>query len=122
MSIRKAGWTVGMALTVIVGFALLTAPSTPLVAGSGDKAPGAISVKINNFTFGPMSLTVEAGTTVTWINNDDVPHTVVSRDKTAFKSKALDTGDSFSYTFAKPGTYVYFCSVHPTMVAEVTVQ
>jgi len=69
-----------------------------------------------------MTLTVSPGTTVTWINNDDVPHTVVSEDTTTFKSKALDTGDKFSYTFAKPGKYPYFCSVHPKMMAEIVVQ
>ncbi len=82
----------------------------------------AVEIKIDNFSFGPMTLTVAAGTTVTWINNDDVPHTVVSEDTTTFKSKALDTGDKFSYTFAKPGTYPYFCSVHPKMMAEIVVQ
>jgi plastocyanin len=69
-----------------------------------------------------MTMTVAAGTTVTWTNDDDVPHTVVSDDKTTFKSKALDTGEHFPYTFSKPGEYPYFCSVHPKMVAEVVVQ
>jgi plastocyanin len=69
-----------------------------------------------------MTMTVAAGTTVTWTNNDDVPHTVVSDDKTTFKSRALDTGEKFSYTFTKPGKYAYFCSVHPKMTAEVVVQ
>ena len=78
-------------------------------------------VKIDNFSFGPQTLTVAPGTTVTWTNNDDVPHTVVSDDK-VFKSKALDTDDKFSYTFDKPGTYNYFCSVHPKMTAKVVVK
>jgi plastocyanin len=79
-------------------------------------------VKIDNFTFAPQDLTVPAGTSVRWVNHDDIPHTVVSDDKTTFKSKALDTDDSFSYTFTKPGTYSYFCSIHPKMTAKVIVQ
>jgi plastocyanin len=81
-----------------------------------------VEVKIDNFTFAPPTLTVAAGTTVKWVNRDDIPHTVVSEDKSTFKSKAMDTDDSFSYTFTKPGTYNYFCSIHPKMVAKVVVQ
>ena len=91
-------------------------------AGAQDNAAKIVEVKIDNFSFGPMTLTVAAGTTVTWINNDDVPHTVVSDDTKTFRSKALDTGDKFSYTFTKAGKYPYFCSVHPKMVAEIVVQ
>jgi plastocyanin len=79
-------------------------------------------VKIDNFTFAPVTLTVPAGTTVKWVNRDDIPHTVVSEDRRTFKSKALDTDDSFSYTFTQPGTYTYFCSIHPKMTAKVVVQ
>lgn len=79
------------------------------------------SVKIDNFTFGPEKLTVKAGSTVTWTNEDDIPHTVTSSTK-AFKSKALDTDDSFSFTFTTPGTYEYFCSLHPHMVGTVVVE
>ena len=78
-------------------------------------------VNIDNFTFGPEKLTVKAGTTVTWTNEDDIPHTVASATK-AFKSKALDTDDSFSFTFTTPGTYEYFCSLHPHMVGTVVVE
>jgi plastocyanin len=82
-----------------------------------------VEVKIDNFSFGPMTLTVPAGTTVTWINRDDIPHTVVSTDDPkAFKSKVLDTDEKFSFTFTKAGTYAYFCSVHPKMTAKVIVQ
>jgi len=77
-------------------------------------------VKIDNFSFGPPTITVAAGTTVTWTNRDDIPHTVVSTG--AFKSKAMDTDEKFSYTFAKPGTYSYFCSIHPKMTGKVVVQ
>ena len=79
-------------------------------------------VKIDNFAFSPETLTVPVGTTVQWTNRDDIPHTVVSDDKTTFKSKALDTDDKFSFTFTKAGTYPYFCSIHPKMTGKVVVQ
>jgi plastocyanin len=94
--------------------------NTAQSAGSG--ADGSADVKIDNFTFAPGTITVAKGTTVKWTNHDDIPHTVVSEDKSTFKSKALDTDDKFSYTFEKPGTYTYFCSIHPKMVAKVVVQ
>jgi plastocyanin len=81
----------------------------------------AADVKIDNFSFSPANLQIKAGTTVTWKNADDIPHTVVSTDK-VFKSKALDTDEKFSFTFDKPGTYPYFCSLHPKMAAKVVVQ
>jgi plastocyanin len=83
--------------------------------------PTVKEVTIDNFSFGPMELTIPAGTQVTWTNKDDVPHTVVSVDK-KFKSKALDTDDRFSFTFQNPGTYEYFCSVHPKMTAKIIVK
>ena len=78
-------------------------------------------VDIDQFTFLPQRITVKAGTTVTWINEDDVPHTIVSSSK-VFKSKALDTADNFSFTFTTPGTYDYFCSLHPHMTGAVVVE
>ena len=88
--------------------------------GEQTQAPSA-EVKIDNFSFGPATLTVVVGTTVTWTNRDDIPHTVVSDDK-VFKSKVLDTDEKFSFTFTKPGAYPYFCSVHPKMTGKVVVQ
>ena len=79
------------------------------------------AAKIDNFTFVPARLTVKAGTTVTWRNEDDIPHTVTSASQ-RFKSKALDTDDSFSFTFTEPGTYEYFCSLHPRMTATIVVE
>ena len=76
---------------------------------------------IENFNFTPATVTVAAGTTITWTNNDDVEHTVTASDN-SFSSKALETGDTFSYTFAQPGTYSYFCAIHPFMTGRVTVQ
>ena len=79
-------------------------------------------VTIDNFSFTPQTLTILAGSTVTWTNKDDVPHTVVETNNHKFKSKALDTDETFSFTFNEPGTYEYFCSVHPKMVAKVIVE
>jgi len=78
-------------------------------------------VKVDNFVFSPNLLTVPVGSTVRWVNQDDIPHNVVSDDK-SFKSKALDTDESFTYTFTKPGTYTYFCSIHPKMTGKIVVQ
>jgi plastocyanin len=85
-------------------------------AGADDAA-----VKIENFTFTPKSVTVKAGTAVTWTNQDDIPHTVTSTTK-QFKSKALDTDDKFTFTFMTPGTYEYFCSLHPHMTGTIVVE
>ena len=83
--------------------------------------PAAASVQIGNFTFKSPVLTVKPGTTVTWTNSDDIPHTVVSKDG-VFKSKVLDTGDKFSFTFAKAGQFGYFCSIHPHMTGTIIVK
>ena len=81
------------------------------------------TVNINSFAFSPKELTVAVGTTVTWTNKDEEPHTVVNAaSPPAFKSAALDGGDKFSFTFSQPGTYRYFCSVHPFMTATVVVK
>jgi len=79
-----------------------------------------LEVKIDNFTFGPQKLTVKVGDTVTWINEDDIPHTVVSTGR--FRSKALDTDGKYSFTFTTPGTYEYFCGLHPHMQGSVVVE
>src|SRR5215831_6992659 len=91
------------------------------LAGAADEAAKTATVKIDNFSFGPVELKVPVGTTVTWTNRDDIPHTVVSTDK-VFKSKVLDTDEKFSFTFSKAGTYPYFCSIHPKMTGKVVVQ
>jgi plastocyanin len=92
-------------------------------AASAQEKALTTEVKIDNFSFGPTALTVPVGTTVTWINHDDIPHTVVStNDAKTFKSKVLDTDEKFSFTFSKAGTYPYFCSIHPKMTGKVIVQ
>jgi amicyanin len=82
----------------------------------------ATAVSIDNFTFTPQTLTVKAGTTVTWTNNDDIPHGIAATNNAFTKSKALDTDDSYSFTFTTPGTYQYFCYVHPHMTGTVVVE
>ena len=78
-------------------------------------------VKIDNFTFNPPQITVKAGDTVTWTNHDDIPHTVTSKTM-VFRSKAMDTDDKFSFTFATPGKYDYFCSLHPHVTGTIVVE
>ena len=78
-------------------------------------------ITIDNFTFSPKEFTVAVGTTVKWVNHDDIPHTVVEKN-TTFRSKALDTDDSYSYTFTSAGTFDYFCGLHPHMVGQVIVK
>ena len=80
-----------------------------------------VPVTIDNFVFEPAKLTIKAGTTVTWTNRDDIPHTVVSTDK-VFKSKVLDSDETYSFTFTSAGTFTYFCSIHPKMTGRVIVQ
>jgi plastocyanin len=84
-------------------------------------ARSAETVKIDSFSFVPQRLTVKAGTTVTWDNKDDIPHNIASTTK-LFRSKVLDTDDHFSFTFTTPGTYEYFCSLHPHMTGTIVVE
>ena len=106
-------------LAIVVALGLVLAGLT--VAASAQSKPDLREVSIDNFSFGPTELTVMAGDTVTWTNRDDIPHTVVSTDK-VFKSKVLDTDEKFSFTFTTPGTYPYFCSIHPKMTGKVVVR
>src|SRR5437899_11477539 len=93
----------------------------PTRAKSDDTKAASMEVRVDNFTFGPDTLTVQANSTVTWVNKDDVPHVIASNDG-LFKSKALDTDDKYSYTFTKAGTYAYYCSIHPKTVGKIVVQ
>lgn len=95
--------------------------STVAVMTKAAPAPASAAVNIGNFTFKDPVVTVKLGTTVTWTNGDDIPHTVVSRDG-LFKSKVLDTGNQFSFTFAKAGQFGYFCSIHPHMTGTIVVK
>jgi plastocyanin len=97
---------------------LVGAASEPSIAGAPD-VPTIVMAR--DFMFAPTALTVTAGSTVTWTNKDDEPHTVVS-DNGLFRSGAMDTNESFSFRFDKAGTYHYACSIHPRMVGTIIVQ
>jgi plastocyanin len=107
------------AALAVAAFAVVT--TLPAASARAAETAVKIEVKIDNFAFAPQRIVVKAGTTVTWTNADDAPHTVVSTTK-LFKSSALDTTDKFSFTFATPGTYEYFCSLHPHMTGAVVVE
>jgi len=117
-SVSIASLTAAMLLGTL-GFG--TGPNSHLA--NAQEKMSTMEVKIDNFSFAPATLTVPAGTTLTWINRDDIPHTVVSTDDSkTFKSKVLDTDEKFSFTFSRAGTYPYFCSIHPKMTGKVIVQ
>ena len=105
---------------MIVALVLLLAGS-PIVTAADQPSPANAAVNIDNFVFGPQTITVPVGATVTWTNKDDIPHTSVSTEG-VFKSKVLDTDEKFSYTFTKAGTYPYYCAIHPKMTGQVVVQ
>jgi plastocyanin len=113
-------WIAGVVMPVLIAMLLLFAGSSSVKANDQPSAAN-VAVKIDNFVFGPQTLTVPVGTTVTWTNSDDIPHTAVSTDG-VFKSKVMDTDEKFSYTFTKAGTYSYYCSVHPKMTGQVVVK
>ena len=107
-----------LCVTIALTVAAFTAAAC-FPAGSAQAAD--TEVLIDQFTFTPQRVTVKVGTTVTWSNEDDVPHTIASSSK-LFKSKPLDTRDKFSFTFTTPGTYEYFCSLHPHMTGAIVVE
>jgi plastocyanin len=114
---KKKVWIAGLAAPVMIAMLLLMAASPRVKASDAANA----EVKIDNFSFGPQSVTVPVGATVTWVNHDDIPHTVVSTDG-VFKSTVRDTDERFSYRFAKAGTYPYYCTIHPKMTGQIVVQ
>lgn len=91
-------------------------------AGAAASKAQAQQVEIRNFAFAPKSLTVPAGTRVVWTNRDEEPHVITSAGSLFTSSKGLDTSDSYAVTFSKPGTYAYYCSIHPMMVGTIIVQ
>jgi plastocyanin len=117
----KRAWMAGLATPMMIVVALLSAGSTGVKANAQQAPAKTVEITIDNFSFAPGTLTVAAGTTVMWINHDDIPHTAVSTDG-VFKSKVMDTDEKFSYTFTKPGTFPYFCSIHPKMTGTIVVQ
>jgi plastocyanin len=113
---RRLAPTLALALVVAVGSAAVWC-----VKGQALAQNATAKITIDNFTFAPAELTVAVGTTVTWDNHDDIPHSVVEKNK-LFRSKALDTEESYSFTFAQAGTYDYFCGLHPHMVGKIIVK
>jgi plastocyanin len=103
-------------MTAVIG----SQPVPPGVSAAPAAAPK-VEVRIENFNFSPAELKVKAGTQITWTNGDDIPHTVVSEGQ-AFKSKVLSTGEKFTFTSGKVGTYSYSCSIHPNMTGKVVVE
>jgi len=117
-SLRKSGPSHRLGRLVIAGVLLGAGNFLPRAANAAEA-----SISIDNFTFTPAQLTVAAGTKVTWTNHDDIPHLVVdAKDPQAMKSPPLDTGDRWAFAFAKPGTYAYFCALHPHMQGTVIVR
>jgi len=117
---RNNMWVAGLAMPVMIAMLLMFAGARSVAANDPPSA-ATTAVKIDNFVFGPQKITVPVGTTVTWTNSDDIPHTAVSTDG-VFKSKVMDTDEKFTYTFTKAGTYPYYCSIHPKMTGKVVVQ
>jgi len=109
-----------------ISAALIGAAIGTVLAGSvlfaKAQTAAAAAVGIDNFTFNPQTVTVKAGTTVTWTNKDDIPHGIAATNNAFKRSPALDTDDSFSFTFTTPGTYQYFCYVHPHMTGTIVVE
>lgn len=108
-----------------ISAALICAAVGSVLAGSvlfARAQTAAAGVGIDNFTFNPATVTVKAGTTVTWTNKDDIPHGIAATNNAFTRSKALDTDDSYSFTFTTPGTYQYFCYVHPHMTGTIVVE
>jgi plastocyanin len=116
----KNVWIASFAAAVMIAVVLLLAGS-PIVTAADQPSAASADVKIDNFSFGPQTITVPVGATVTWTNHDDIPHTSVSTDG-VFKSKVMDTDDKFAYTFTKPGTYPYYCTIHPKMTGQIVVK
>jgi plastocyanin len=101
--------------------ALISFQAAPPGVAAAPAAAGKVEVRIDNFSFSPSAVKVKVGAQITWTNGDDIPHTVVSNSPT-FKSKVLGTGEKFTFTAGKPGTYAYSCSIHPSMTGKVVVQ
>ena len=111
-----------IAAALILGIGLSRAAHASPAASGPDNASDKLQVKIDNFSFTPPTLTVAVGATVTWVNQDDVPHNIVSSEGKTLKSPVMDTDQKFSYTFTKAGTYPYYCGIHPRMIGKIIVQ
>ena len=121
LAIKKRMWSAAIAVVATAVMAQFAGTLTQTVKAQQPPAAAVTEVKVDNFSFSPATVTVAVGATVQWTNRDDIPHNVVSTEK-VFKSKVMDTDEKFSYTFTKPGTYSYFCSIHPHMTGTVVVK
>jgi len=119
---KKALVSASAAALLVLSFGLSKASHARPAAGDQSGSSDKYQIKIDNFSFAPPTLTVPAGATVTWVNQDDVPHNIVSSEGKTLKSPVMDTDEKFSYTFTKPGTYPYYCGIHPKMTAKVVVE
>jgi len=119
---KKALVSASAAALLVLSLGLSKASHAKPAAGEQNGSIDQYQIKIDNFSFAPETLTVPAGTTVTWVNQDDVPHNIVSSEGKTLKSPVMDTDEKFSYTFTKPGTYPYYCGIHPKMTAKVIVE
>jgi plastocyanin len=109
-----------LVVALLAGLGIVAEGQTPVAASSAPPAAGA-EIEINNFAFAPTIVKVPVGAQVTWTNKDEIPHNVVSTDKT-IKSKVLDTNEKFTFTFTKAGTFTYLCTIHPRMKGTIVVQ
>lgn len=109
----------GLMLALPLAIAAMLVVNPAGAKGEQNQAQG-MEVKVDNFTFSPATLDVPVNSTVSWVNKDDIPH-VIAGDDGAFKSKALDTDEKYSYTFTKAGSYSYYCPIHPKMVGKIVV-
>ena len=109
--------------SALLVIALCAMPAAAFAAEAATAPAGQTSttVEIHNMQFTPRMLTVAPGTKVTWVNEDEAPHTVTEKNR-VFRSDALDTKDNFSYTFTTPGEFTYFCTIHPMMVGKIIVK
>ena len=114
----KTGFVRGAVAAVALQLAVFTATALTAVPSWSAET----TVMIDNFTFAPQQLTVQVGTTVTWTNEDDIPHNIVSSARGAFKSKVMDTEGKYSFTFTNPGSFEYFCALHPHMKGTIVVE
>ena len=119
---KKAFCSVGTVALLLFALGFSAVSKDKPTAGAKDDQGDKYQINIDNFSFTPPTLTVPVGTKVTWVNHDDVPHTVVSVDKRFNHSPVLDTDERFSTSFTSQGTYEYYCSVHPKMTGKIIVR
>ena len=119
---KKVILSAAAATLLVLSFGLSKASHAKPAASEQSNLSDKYQIKIDNFSFAPATLTVPVGTTVTWVNQDDIPHNIRSSEGNILKSPVMDTDQKFSYTFTKAGTYPYYCGIHPKMTGKVIVQ